>query len=158
MSFYTYKLKLSFEMKIHSIFHISLLQLLKDNLISKIVHVDLLQLFYHEVMFINFSLWFKFNSWILSVSHIKWNHICWFIYHVIHSKFDKKESFLSVILQIWIIYSQILLHNCIHVLYLIICLRMKCCQKSCFNSELCAQYFSKNHNKLIFTIRYDHVR
>ena len=35
MSFYTYELELSSEMKVHSTFHISLLQLLKDNLISR---------------------------------------------------------------------------------------------------------------------------
>ena len=35
MSFYTYEFKLSSEMKVHSIFHISLLQLSKNNLISR---------------------------------------------------------------------------------------------------------------------------
>ena len=42
MSLYAYKLELSSEMKIYSTFHVSLLQLLKDNLISR--QVSLLQL------------------------------------------------------------------------------------------------------------------
>ena len=117
-----------------------------------------MQLFYHEIVFINFSSWFKFNSWILFINHVEWDHICWFIHHVVCDKFSKRELFLSVILQIWTIHSQILLHNCVHVFYLIICFRMKCCWESCFNFKSCAQHFSKNHNKLIFMIRYNHVR
>ena len=35
MSFYTYELELSSEMKVHSMFHVSLLQFLKDDLISR---------------------------------------------------------------------------------------------------------------------------
>jgi len=35
MSFYTYKLELSFKMKVHSMFYISLLQLLKNNSIDR---------------------------------------------------------------------------------------------------------------------------
>ena len=111
-----------------------------------------------HISFVNFNLWFKFKSWILFVSHVKQSYICWFIHHVVCNKFDKKESFFSIILQIWIIHSQILFHNHIHVFHLIICFEMKHCQKSCFNSESCAQCFSKNHNKLIFTIKYDCVR
>ena len=111
---------------------------------------------FHELSVKFFCKLFHFQ--ILSVCHIKWDHICWFIHHVVCNKFSKRESFLSVILQIWTIHSQILLHNYIHVLHLIICFRMKCCWESCFNSESCAQHFSKDHNKLVFTVRYDHVR
>ena len=35
MSFYAYELELSLEMKVHSIFHISLLQLSKNDLIDR---------------------------------------------------------------------------------------------------------------------------
>ena len=35
MSLYIYKLKLSFEMKVHSMFHVSLLQFSKDDLIDR---------------------------------------------------------------------------------------------------------------------------
>ena len=35
MNFYIYKLELSFKIKIHSTFHINLLQFLKNDLISK---------------------------------------------------------------------------------------------------------------------------
>ena len=35
MNFYTYKLKLSSEIKVYSTFHINLLQLLKNNLIDR---------------------------------------------------------------------------------------------------------------------------
>ncbi len=41
MSLYIYELKLPSKMKIHSMFHVSLLQLSKDNLISR--QVSLLQ-------------------------------------------------------------------------------------------------------------------
>ena len=35
MSFYAYELELSSEMKVHSMFHVNLLQFLKDNLIDR---------------------------------------------------------------------------------------------------------------------------
>ena len=66
-------------------------------------------------MIINFSLWFKFKSWILFIYHIKKHHADWFIFHIVHRKFCQKESFFSIILKIWAVHLQILLHNQIHM-------------------------------------------
>ncbi len=63
MSFYTYELKLSSEMKVHSIFYISLLQLLKDDLIDRQVLSSQLIIIENEedLYFVN------------SIDDMKWN-------------------------------------------------------------------------------------
>ena len=81
MSFYTYEFKLSSEMKVHSTFHISLLQLLKDDLIDRQVLSLQLMIVENEE-----------NSYFIdSINNMKWNmKFTWFELLIKWEEYEQK--------------------------------------------------------------------
>ena len=82
---------------------------------------------------------FMIQIQVMNLVYISYKRIsCWLIhFSYCLQKILSKKSFFSVILKIWVVHLQILFHNQIHILNLIICLEIICDWELYFDFQSC---------------------